>query len=100
MDIIFSDSQSEDLLKSQVLQKYHYLTYVTDNFRYAVNFRYANNDPLWQETKAGLSEKPHLKEIVTYYYNKAAPLCEEECVQRLRLGTYDKTMQMIRLVWF
>ena len=51
-----------------------------------------------QETRAGLSDKPHLKDIVTYYFNKAAPLCEEQCVQNMRVGSYEKTMQMIRFL--
>ena len=49
-----------------------------------------------QETRNGLAKDPSLKEIVNYYYNKAAPLCEELSVRQVRRGSYESTMQLIR----
>jgi len=51
---------------------------------------------LKKEVKAGLADKPAMKDIVNYYFNKAAPICEEECLKNFRIGSYEKSLQMIR----
>jgi len=51
---------------------------------------------LEEETKAGLAADPSLSACVDYYFNKAAPLVEEETLKTFKKETYTKTIQMIR----